>query len=84
MVLFTLHHRNLRMGRPLLASPRVNRLRLLFVYGTRLHCATAYGSKELFLFVRYPAFIPHPGGPGLGNMPGYFHSSLAGLECCCA
>jgi hypothetical protein len=46
----------------------------------RSHCAAAYGSKELFLFVHYPAFIPHPGGPGLGNMPGYFLSSLAGLE----
>jgi hypothetical protein len=31
----------------------------------------ACGSKEGF-FSAYPALIPHPGTPGLGNIPGYY------------
>ncbi|HEY2169503.1 MAG TPA: hypothetical protein VGJ30_07745 [Candidatus Angelobacter sp.] len=31
------------------------------------------------LLIVYPARIPHPGQPGLGNVPGYFHPHLAAL-----
>jgi hypothetical protein len=30
-------------------------------------------------FSAYPALIPHPGTPGLGNVPGYYQAVLAGL-----
>lgn len=33
----------------------------------------------MVLFVRYPPLIPHPGEPGLGNVVGYYRTSLAGL-----
>jgi len=26
-------------------------------------------------YLAYPALIPHPGTPGLGNVPGYYRSS---------
>jgi hypothetical protein len=33
----------------------------------------------VLFFNAYPAFIPHPGQPGLGNIPGYYQPSLSGL-----
>jgi len=37
-------------------------------------------AEETFSFA-YPALTPHPGSPGLGDMPGYYQSSrVAGLE----
>jgi len=36
-------------------------------------CTTACGSEEGF-FSAYPALIPHPGTPGLGNVPGYYQA----------
>lgn len=44
----------------------------------RLRLRAGLRHKELFLFL-FSRLIPHPGQPGLGNVPGYYQTSLAGL-----
>ena len=50
------------------ALPQIRMVRFACGY------ATAFGREEV-LFFTYPALIPHPASPGLGNVPGYYRSS---------
>ena len=47
-----------------------------------LRCASACGSEEKVFIICLPGIYSSARKRALGNMPGYYRSSLAGLDSC--
>jgi hypothetical protein len=53
---------------------------ICFILVLRYRSAPGLRRVEGDFIISYPALTPHPGKPGLGDVPGYYQTSLAGLD----